>query len=265
MRHVVLVAALAAGACAVAREAAAQGVPAYAPGVSRYKTLVVSDITQEMMGNTQSASNTTYREATLTIAKAGAGLEVSVRLDTTHLSSSQGGGGPSANLKGLTYKATTSPGGVSTTASVTDAAGAVSKLPLAASLQAYLPRLKPGATRGQSWTDTLRVDTEENGLTITTTTGFTYTYSGDTTVAGTKLLAIGIAASGKQKGAGDTPNGKLSLEGTTTTTGTAWVTPAGQLHSVETTAVIARSLLVEDQGIAVTINQKSKLSTARLP
>lgn len=253
-------------ALVAAAPAMAQPLPGLAVGTARYKTTVVSDITQEVMGNAQSATNTTYREATVTIAKAGAGLDVSVRLDTTHLTSTQGGGGPNASLKGMTYKASTSPGGVPTTATVTDAAGAPSKLPLAASLHVFLPRLKPGATKGQSWTDSLTLATEENGgLPVSTTTGYTYTYRGDTTVAGAKLLAVGISASGKAKGAGDTPNGKLSLEGTVTTTGTAWFTPAGQLQAVETVTVTARSILVEDQGIAVTINQNSKLSTARLP
>ncbi|MCU0623080.1 MAG: hypothetical protein MUF53_04350 [Gemmatimonadaceae bacterium] len=244
---------------------AAQQVPAWATGTTRYKTTVTSEITQEAMGQSQSTTNTTYREATMVIAKATTGLDVSIRLDTTHLTSSTGGGGPSANLKGLTYKAATQPGGQPTTATVTDAAGAASTLPIAASLRAYLPRLKPGARRGESWVDTMAVQTDENGLAVTTTTETRFSYAGDTTLAGAKLLVIGLEASGKAKGAGDTPNGKASLEGTITTTGRAWITPAGQLVGVETTGSIARSVMLEDQGIAVTITQKQTLSTARLP
>lgn len=243
----------------------AQTVPAWGIGTARYRTTVVSEITQEAMGQSQSVTNTTYREATVAVAKSAQGLDISVRLDTTHLTSTQGGGGPSAALKGLTYKATTQPGGYPTTATVTDAAGTESKLPLAASLRAFLPRLKPGATRGQSWSDTLTAVTDENGLNVTTTTATRFTFAGDTTIGGTKALAIAIAADGKAKGAGDTPNGKVSLEGTVTTSGTAWVTPAGQLVGVETKGTIARSVMLEDQGVAVSITQKQTLSTSRLP
>jgi hypothetical protein len=262
MRRVV--AGLVLASSAAWQPAAAQAVPAYAAGTSRFKTLAVSEITQEAMGETQKNSNTTYREATLTIAKAGAGLDITVRLDTTHLTTSQGGAS-SQNLKGLTWKAATSPGGVPTTSTVTDAVGAESKLPIAANLRVFLPRLKPGATRGQSWTDSVTAETFENGLTVTTTTAYTYTYASDTTVNGTRLLSIGIASNGKQGGAGDTPNGKLSLEGTVSSAGTAWVTPAGQLFGVSTVTKIARTILVEEQGVAVTVNQTSTLNTTRLP
>lgn len=244
---------------------AAQSVPAWAPGVARYKTTVTSEITQEAMGQTQNFTNTTYREATLSITKAGAGLDISVRLDTTHLTSSAGGGGPSANLKGLTYKAATQPGGQPSSATVTDAAGAESRLPLAASLRAYLPRLMPGAKRGESWQDTLAIVTDENGITVTTTTANRFIYAGDTTIAGAKLIVVALASDGKAKGAGDSPQGKLSMEGTVTTTGRAWITPAGQLVGVESSSTILRSLLLEDQGVAVTINQKQALSTSRMP
>lgn len=259
MRHLI------AAVLVTAAPLAAQQVPAWAPGTARYKTTVTSEITQEAMGQSQSFTNTTYREATMSVAKTAAGLDVSVRLDTTHLSSSAGGGGPSANLKGLTYTASTQPGGQPITATVTDAAGAASTLPIAASLRAYLPRLKPGAKRGESWSDTMAVVTDENGLSVTTTTATRFTYATDTTVGGAKLLVIALASDGKAKGAGDTPNGKTTLDGTVTTTGRAWITPSGQLVGVESTGTIARSVMLEDQGVAVTITQKQTLSTTRLP
>ncbi|MCO4098395.1 MAG: hypothetical protein HEQ38_03140 [Gemmatimonas sp.] len=243
--------------------AAAQTVPAWAVGTARYRTTVVQEITQEAMGDSQSMTNTTYREATVSVSKAAQGLDISVRLDTTHLTSSQGVASP--NLKGVTYKATTLPGGYPTTSTVTDAAGAEHKLPLAASLRAFLPRLKPGATRGQSWADTLAVITEENGLVITTTTATRFTYAGDTIIGGARVLAIAIAADGKAKGGGDTPNGKASLDGTVTTVGQAWVTPTGQLVGVESKATIARTLVIEEENVSVSITQKQTLSTSRIP
>ena len=245
--------------------AGAQTVPAWAVGAARYRTTVVSEITQEAMGESQSMTNTTFREATFAVSKAAQGLDVSVRLDTASVTSAQGGTSSSPNLKGLTYKATTQPGGYPITATVTDAGGAESKLPIAASLRAFIPRLKPGATRGQSWADTVAVVTEENGIVITTTTATRFTYAGDTIVGGARVLAIAIAADGKAKGGGDTPNGKASLDGTVTTVGHAWVTPAGQLVGVESKATIARTIAIEEQNVTASINQKQTLSTSRIP
>lgn len=58
----------------------------------------------------------------------------------------------------------------------------------------FFPRL-PGRTveEGESWTETVAWSGGEGGTEITTTTAYTYTLAGDTTIAGQNLLRISVS------------------------------------------------------------------------
>ncbi len=220
------------------------------------KTVLVQDLTAVGQGpQTQEFQNTSY--VSVDTRDSADGKVATIVLDSVVA----GAGSPlSADAaKGLT--GTTWHGFVQANGRLT-ALEADSEQPLAqvveSGLQQIFPPMKPGTPAGQSWTDT--TDTENSGVAIRTVTNFQ-------TVAdsynGAKVVKLAGASSGSISGEQNTPQGSMSIAGTSRGTSQFFVAGDGILLAGSFTSLqnltITVAQLPEPIPVTVTLEGTSSL------
>jgi hypothetical protein len=108
-------------------------------------------------------------------------------------------------------------------------------------LQQIFAPMKPGTRAGQSWTDT--TDSENSGVAIRTVTNF---QTAADTYNGAKVIKLAGASSGSISGEQNTPQGSMSIAGTSTGTSQFFVGGDGILLGSNFTAL---------QNLAITVAQ----------
>ena len=95
-------------------------------------------------------------------------------------------------------------------------------------LKGFPPRLKAGASAGQTWIDTLDVDTKTVQASTRTRTISNYTMGGAETLNGVTGTKLEASFTSSQTGTMETPAGPADLEGTATGTATFLVGKNGR-------------------------------------
>jgi hypothetical protein len=189
-------------------------------------------------------------------------LTMNVTVDS--ISSSMGMGQILDQFRGMMVTAKVSPvGEVYSTAAGNDKGGAEAA-PLHQELGGFLPRLRASLNRGTTWTDTSVNKMSANGLEIERKTVSTYRVEGDTTVAGQSSWKIAKSDSVAMSGSGNTANGPMTMEGTSKSNGTLFVTPRGLYLGGEGTRDEQMRFVVAANGMEVGISQSTRLKIERV-
>lgn len=175
------------------------------------KTVVTQDLTAVGQGQqTQEFQNTSF--VSVDTRDSANGKVATIVLDSVVA----GAGSPltaeaAKGLAGTTWHGFVQPNGRLTDLKVDG------EMPMAqvveAGLQQMFAPLKPGVREGQSWTDT--TDSENAGLAVRTVTNF---QTASDNYAGAKVLKLAGASSGSISGEQATPQGSMTIEGTSSAT-----------------------------------------------
>jgi hypothetical protein len=241
-------------------------LPAYMPQQAQYRVKVSSHSVQVAMGQTQEAETTVNQLVTVAIAKEGAGLALTMTLDSiTQTSTAPVPPLDVSEAIGITLKGGIAPDGHVATSVVTDKTGSPSKLPMAENMRSFLPRLKVGATVGATWADTSNTTRPQGGGTVTTMVITTYTFAGDTTVAGVKHWKINTAAVGTVNGTGNQSGADFTIKGNLTGDGTVVVGTGGALVGSASTNNATLTVDVPMANMQIPITQKETRTITRMP
>lgn len=257
--------ALLAGVIAFPAIASAQ-LPGYSPSTGKYRVDTQIKIAQSMMGQTQEFDNASKQLLSVALAGSAPSMDLTIVLDSMSSTSSAPGGAPDVSaLLGLKLTGKMNPTGAVSGEKAVDKAGAEPQGPVAASLKTLFPRLKVGAKVGETWVDTSTTKANQNGIETTTTTVTTYTYAGDSTVAGGKTAKVTAVSVAKVAGKGNAQGQDLSLEGETKSNSTYLVAPAGTFVGGTSSVDAALNVTVEAMGMVIPITQKGTTKIERVP
>lgn len=237
----------------------------YAPFTSRYRMVTDTRASQVMTGQAQVTESSVNQLTRVAITKDADGLALTITLDSMIATGSPAASMPDpSSAIGLTLSAAMAADGRVVTSTVTDKAGTPSSSPFVANLRSFLPRLKVGATRGMTWTDTSTTTNMQNGGPVTTTIISTYTLVGDTTVASTKNWKIVSTAIGMVSGSGNQGGADYTIKGDINGGGTFVVGAGGELVTANVTSDATMMVDVPMAGLQIPITQKQTTTITRV-
>ena len=235
----------------------------YAPGTATYRISQSTKMTQEAMGQKNEMEGTSGQVLTVALARSAKDtLTMNVTVDS--ITSSMGMPQMFERLVGLMVMAKLSPvGGVYSTQAANDKGGAEAA-PLHEELGGFLPELRPTLTKGSTWTDTSVSKLNQNGLEIQRNIFSTFRVEGDTTIAGQPSWKIAKADSVVMSGSGNTANGPMTMEGTSKTNGTLFVTTKGVYLGGEGVRDDQLRFVVAANGMELSMTQNSRLKVEKV-
>lgn len=235
----------------------------YAPGTATYRISQSTKATQEAMGQKNEMEGTSSQVLTIALARSAKDtLTMNVTVDS--INSSMGMPQMLQQFIGMMVTAKVSPvGKVYSTAAGNDKGGA-DAAPLHDELGGFLPKLRPALSKGTTWADTTANTLTQNGLEIERKTVSTYRVEGDTTIAGQSSWKIAKADSIAMSGSGNTANGPMTMEGTSKSNGTLFVTPKGVYLGGEGTRDDQMRFVVAANGMEVGVTQSTRLKIEKV-
>jgi hypothetical protein len=241
----------------------AQGAAAaYAPGTHRYRVTRESKSTQEMMGQTQSGTVSTFEEFTLDLRPGGRDtMRFSITFDSASRQSDIPGAGETPPAKGRRISGQISPRGVvqqfdKDTTAVDD---------ISAGYRTFLPHLPTGTiTLGTTWTDTVRTPFSQGGIEGTTITIIASRVLGDTTIAGQKAWRVERTGALSMSGAGNQNGADLVLAGTGTANGISYLGTSGTYLGAASTQNLKMSIQVPAASMTIPIDQTTVTKVERV-
>lgn len=236
---------------------------AYAPGTATYRVSQATKATQEAMGQKNEMEGTSSQVLTVALARSAPDtLTMNVTVDS--ISSSMGMAQMLEQFRGMMVTAKVSPvGEVYSTQAGNDKGGA-DAAPLHQELGGFLPRLRGTLSKGTTWTDTAVNKMTQNGLEIERKTISTFRIEGDTTIAGQPSWKIAKADTIAMSGSGNTANGPMTMEGTSKSSGTLFVTPRGVYLGGEGTRDDQMRFVVAANGMEVGVTQSTRLKIEKV-
>lgn len=242
------------GAASAATSAAPAGF-AYAPGSHRYRIVVSTVASQEMMGQRTTDSGTVTRIVSVALTpRAGDTLAVRYAVDSIETTTAN----PQARemimaQKGRTASGTLSPLGVphSFESPVVDTTQQAMRMAME-SYRHFFPRVPSRAVKsGDTWADTVTQQFTSAGLSGSSRLVLTSRAVGDTTFAGSAALRVERTGAVTMSGTGSQGGQPLELEGQGTVNGSAYISLTGlYLGSSETQSM---DITVQAPAMSLTI------------
>jgi len=266
-RHLVMLAASVTLLASSGRALLAQSsLPGYGPSSGRYRVDVATKQTQVQMGQSQEFSSTTNRLVSLTVARNGAALSLSMLTDSASATTTAPVPPPDmSSLVGATLAGSMGADGHVASSTVTDKAGKPMDASTALSMRSILPRLKVGATQGASWSDTTSTKGPQNGAEVSTVNIVTYTLAGDTTIAGARGWKLTSTYAGTIDGAGNQSGADFTIKGAITGQGTMIIGAGGVFIGGNLSNEIKMTVDVPMAGMQIPITQQTTTIITRLP
>lgn len=256
-----LLAALAILAVASVSEAQTTGAT-YPAGAHRYRVTRESRSSQEMMGNVQTSTITTYEEFTLDLRASGRDtMRFTFTIDSATRQSDMPGAGDAPPPKGHRLSGRISPRGVvhdfDRDSSGIDAVGTA--------YRNFLPHLpaQPLAA-GLTWTDTVRTPVSQAGIQGTSMTIVASKVLGDTTIAGEKAWRIERSATLSMTGTGHQDGADLFLSGTGTANGVSLIAANGVYLGARAEQEISINVEVPAASMTIPIRQTTVTRVERI-
>jgi hypothetical protein len=241
-------------------------LPGYQPINSRHRIVTKTQQSQVMQGQSVDTEASVEQLASVAIVKDGAGLALTMTVDSMTASSNGGAPAPDVNaIKALKFVGVMDVDGRVTSSKVTDKAGNPSDSPAAAGVRSFLPRLKVGATPGTKWYDTVTTTRPQSGGTVSTVVTTTYTLVGDTTVAGAKNWRVAAVSTGTVSGTGNQGGADYTIKGSIDGAGTILIGAGGALTLAELTNDSKMIVDVPLAGMQIPVTQKTTTTITRVP
>jgi len=235
--------------------AIAQGFE-YATGTSQYRITQKTSGTREMMGQKQEISATANQVLTAAIERpAKDTLSMTVTLDSIAAVTPMG---PAMGLErffGLKVKSKMSPAGrVYSLDGPSD-----ETLPGASQvtdgIASFLPHIKKPLANGTTWADTTTTQVKQMGMDVDRKVIATYNVAGDTTVGAEKAWKLTRASSTMMSGSGVTPNGAVTMDGSSKSSGMFFISQKGVLLGGESAEDVNIKLMLAANGMEIGVVQ----------
>jgi hypothetical protein len=240
----------------------AQGVSGYAPGTHRYRVTREAKSTQEMMGQTQSGTISTFEEFTLDLRPGGRDtMRFSITIDTASRQSDLPGAGDPPPAKGRKVSGQISPRGVVQHLDKDTTSGA----DISAGYRTFLPHLPAAAlTAGMTWTDTVRTPFNQGGIEGTTVTIIASRVLGDTTIGTEKAWRVERTGALSMSGTGNQNGADLILTGAGTAKGQSYLGTTGVYFGATSTQSLNISIQVPAASMTIPIDQTTVTKVERV-
>lgn len=235
---------------------------AYAPGAHSYRVDQAIAAKQTMQGQTMENNASTVQLISLALAPASRGLQFSLTVDSA---STTVAGVPPAQqdaanaamreLKGKKVTGTMSPQGRVADAQASDSSAASAQM--LSSARGFLPKLPDGGLKaGAAWSDSVTSNFSNNGVDGKTTVVSTHAVTGDTTIAGQPAWRIAQKGTVVMTGGGVSQGAEISLNGTGTVNGSAYVSKQGVYLGGEQLLTQSMTINVPAAGMSIPMEQK---------
>src|SRR5687768_479704 len=226
----------------------------YAPGAHRYRLTREARSSQEVMGQVQTGTVTTYEEFTLDLRPGERDtMRFTITIDSATRQSDMGAGeAPPAKGRRIS-------GRVSARGRVhdfdRDSSGTDD---LAAGYRNFLPQLpaQPLAM-GMSWADTVRAPFNQGGIQGTTMTVIASRVLGDTTIGGQRAWRVERTGTLSMSGAGNQDGADLILSGAGTANGVSYIASNGVYLGASSTQDLSINVEVPAASMTIPIKQTS--------
>jgi len=256
---------VAALAFAVPAVAGAQGFE-YAPGASQYRVVQSTKAAQEVMGQKQEIESQSTQVVSVTLTRAAKDtVAMDITLDTIFSTNSMNV--PTQVMDkfiGMKVAARISPTGVFYSAKGPDEQTMPNASTLTEQMGNFFPRMRATLQKGATWTDTTTGKVTQGGLEIERKTVSHYTVEGDTTVANMKSWKVVRRDSTTMSGSGNSPNGPMTMEGTTKGMGSIFVSPTGQFLGIEGTEDATLKIVLSANGMEIGVTQSATTKVEKI-
>jgi hypothetical protein len=238
--------------------AGAQGFE-YAPGTAQYRVLQNTKAAQEVMGQKQEIESQSTQLVTVKLTRAAKDtVAMDITLDTIYASNNMGMPTNAVDkFNGMKVAAKISPTGTFYSALGPDEKTLPNSGDMTNAMGTFLPRLRATLQRGATWTDTTTGKVSQGGMEIDRKTVSRFTVEGDTTVASVKAWKIVRRDSTTMTGSGNSPNGPMTMEGTTKGLGSIFVSPTGQFIGVDATEDASLKIVLSANGMEIGVTQSA--------
>ena len=236
----------------------------YAPGSATYRVTQSTKTVQEMMGQKQEMEGNGHQVVSVTLTRSARDtMTMNVVLDS--ISATTMGVSPNlSHLVGLAVAAKVSPVGAFYSVRASDDKGGPEAEPIRYAMGNILPRLRPTMPKGASWTDTTTGKMTQGGVEIERKVVSKFTVEGDTTIDGQASLKIHRADSTTMSGSGNTPNGAVTMEGTSKGSGQLFVTPKGVFLGGEGTEEAQLRFVLAANGMELNFQQNATTTVEKI-
>jgi len=261
-------------AAPAARTAAPTAAPApardpatlrYGAGTSRYRVEQTTHVTQEVMGQVNTADLSSHQLVSIVATAAAENLALAVTVDSIDVTGSAGADlSAIAAARGQTFRIVVAPSGLVLSVSAPDTTNLLLRQ-VAVGLHEFLPRI-PAApvTAGQSWTDTVTT-TNSGDVSVTMHAVRQNRVVGWEDRDGVRALHIASASTYTVTGSGEAQGQTVEMTGNGQSTRDSFISAAGLfLGSIESDSA-AISANVTSVGLTVPIHQTRRSTVTRLP
>jgi hypothetical protein len=238
----------------------------YGTGTSRYRVEQTTHVTQEVMGQVNTADLASHQVVSVVATAAAENLALAVTVDSIEVSGGPAGADVSgiAAARGQTFRLVVAPSGLVLSVSAPDTTNLLLRQ-VAVGLHEFLPRI-PAApvSAGQNWTDTVTT-TNSGDVSVTMHAVRQNRVVGWEDRDGVRALHIASTSTYSVTGSGEAQGQAIEMTGSGQSTRDSFVSAAGLfLGSVEADSA-AINANVTSVGLTVPIHQTRRSTVTRLP
>lgn len=237
----------------------------YVTGTSRYRVEQATHITQEVMGQVNTADVASRQVISVVATAAADNLAFAVTVDSIDVTGPQGADLSSiAAARGQTFRVVLAPSGLVVSVTAPDSTNLLLRQ-VAVGLREFFPRI-PAApmAAGQAWTDTVTT-TNTGDVSVTMRAVRQNHVIGWEDRDGVRALHLASASAYTVTGSGEAQGQSVEMTGNGQSTRDAFISAAGLfLGSIESDSALI-SANVTSVGITVPIRQSRRSTVTRLP
>lgn len=238
----------------------------YAPGTSQYRVVQSTKAAQEVMGQKNEIESQSTQVVSIKLTRAAKDtVAMDITLDT--IFSTNNMNVPSQMMDkfiGMKVAAKISPTGVFYSATGPGEQALANSSTLTDQMGNFLPRMRATLQKGATWTDTTTGKVSQGGVEIERKTVSRYTVEGDTTIANMKSWKVVRRDSTTMSGSGNSPNGPLTMEGTTKGVGSIFVSPTGHFLGIDGTEDATLKIVLSANGMEIGVTQSATTKVEKI-
>ena len=246
--------------------ALAQGFE-YAPGNAQFRITQKVKVSQEVMGNKQEGESNGMQLFSLALSRPARDTALATyTVDSVYATTMMGTVAPFLDrMKGMKVEVRLNPttGVVYSSKGPTDQevpnAGA-----LVTALGNYLPKMRPALAKGATWSDTTVGKVNQFGLELDRKVFSRTEVLKDTTIGGAAAWKLQRNDSTTIAGAGNTPNGPVSMEGSTRSKSTFFMTARGALLGGESGENGGIRMVLSTNGMEVNVTTSTEVKIEKV-
>lgn len=237
----------------------------YVAGTSRYRVEQTTHVTQEVMGQVNSADLTSRQLVSVVATPAADNLAFAVTVDSINVTGPAGADlSGVASARGQTFRLVVAPSGLVVSVSSPDTTNVLLRQ-VAAGLREFLPRIPAASVAaGQSWSDTVTT-TNSGDVSVTMHAVRQNRVVGWEDRDGVRALHIASASTYSVTGSGEAQGQAVEMTGNGQSTRDAFISATGLfLGSVENDSALINAN-VTSVGLTIPIRQTRRSTVTRLP